>query len=40
MFVNRPPADDSTDDAAGEAGLVERRVLALRFEVGGIEPKR
>ena len=29
MLVNRSSADNSANDAAGKAGLVERRVLAL-----------
>ena len=40
MFVDGASADDSTHDPTGEARFVERRVLALRFEVGRIEYPR
>ena len=37
MHINQPSADKSTHHAAGEAGLVEWRILAPRSEIGGIE---
>src|SRR5215470_173284 len=37
MLVDGPAADDGAHHAAGEPRLVERRVLAKRFQIGGIE---
>jgi len=40
IFVDGAAGDDGTDHTAFELGFVERRVLALRFELGGIEHPR
>src|SRR3979490_2152753 len=37
MLIHRPAADDGAHDAARKPRFVERRVLALRFEIAGIE---
>src|SRR5258705_5559345 len=40
MLIDRSSADDGAHDAAREPRFVERRVLALRFEIGGGEHPR
>src|SRR5450755_2043543 len=40
MLIDRSSADDGAHHAAREPRFVERRVLALRFEIGGIEHPR
>src|SRR5258705_6690800 len=40
MLIDRSAADDGAHDAAREPRFVERRVLALRFEIGGVEHPR
>ena len=37
MLKHRASADDGAHHPAREPGFVERRVLALRFEIGGIK---